>query len=104
MVVANDESAPADDVSWVDWAPGGGHKLYPQPRNLGSAILHSSVTETILFVLNHYPEAARFALQFGSAHRVTRLVDLDSGSAHPVRAGKVVIDIDRKTAAIYRVE
>ena len=94
---------PARTVSWVDWQPGGGHSPFGQPRNLGSAILHRGAQETIVFVLNHYIEAAVFDLAFkDGASGVLR--DLDTDETIPVRAGKCWVDVDRKCARIYRLE
>lgn len=94
---------PTAEVKWVDWAPGGGHREFRQPRNLGSAIIHVSLKERILFVLNHYPEAARFALDFGKQHRANELVDLSTGEIIPVKGNHVELDIDRKCGEIYRI-
>jgi beta-galactosidase len=95
---------PETEVSWVDWSGKGGHMEYRQPRNLGSAVLHRGAGESILFVLNHYPEAARFRLAFGQGLAPARLVDLDTDEVVPVKNGKAVVDVDRKAAAVYRVE
>lgn len=95
---------PEQDVCWVDWQPNGGSAAFRQPRNLGSAVLHRGPNgETILFVLNHYPEAVRFRLQF-PRDNFARLVDLDDDAVIPVRRGVAVVDVDRKSGAIYRCE
>lgn len=52
-----------ETIRWVDWSDQGGCGEFIQPRNLGSAILHTHPSESILFVLNHYPEAVRFSLE-----------------------------------------
>jgi len=93
---------PETEVAWVDWKEGGGHKEYCQPRNLGSAVLHRSKDEEILFVLNHYPEAACFELAFGD-RTVHELVDLDTQTVLPVRNGKAIVDVDRKSGAIFKL-
>jgi hypothetical protein len=93
---------PAQDMAWVDWQAGGGHKEYKQPRNLGSAILQRGAGETILFVLNHYPDAARFCIEFGFGN-VSTLTNLSTGEAHGVTRNRVVVDVDRKCADVYRV-
>lgn len=93
---------PSKVVSWVDWQDGGGHREFRQPRNLGSAILHEGAGETVLFVLNHYCEAARFLVEFGR-HSPRHLVNLSTGAVHLVKSKRVELDIDRKSAEIYRV-
>ena len=93
---------PETEVAWVDWKEGGGHKEYRQPRNLGSAVIHRSKDEKILFVLNHDPEAARFELVFGD-RAVQELVDLDTKTILPVRNGKAIVDVDRKSGAIFKL-
>jgi hypothetical protein len=94
---------PKSDVKWVDWKPEGGHCEYCQPRNLGSAIIHSSGNENILFVLNHYPEAAQFTLEFGKIENGS-LLNLSSGEHIPVKGGCATIDLDRKSVEIYRID
>jgi len=93
---------PETEVTWVDWKEGGGHSEYRQPRNLGSAVLQRSHGEAILFVLNHYPEAARFELTFNDKS-IRELVDLDRQTVLLVRSGKVLVDVDRKSALIFKV-
>ena len=93
---------PETEVRWVDWKEGGGSQEYRQPRNLGSAILHQGKSAAILFVLNHYPNAVQFELEFGDRF-VRELVDLDNEAVLPVRNGKVVVDVDRKCAAIFKL-
>lgn len=90
-------------VRWVDWGKNGATE-YAQPRNLGSAIVHEGKTETILFVLNHYPEAVRFRLRFHSRFRFRRLTDFDTGTVIPIQNRTAVVDVDRKAAAIFRAE
>jgi len=87
----------------VDWGKGG-QTEFVQPRNLGSAVLHESRDERILFVLNHYPDAVRFRLRFHPRYPVTALTDLDTGEHLAVRNRTVVVDVDRKAAAIWHVE
>ncbi len=99
---------PETDISWVNWNDGknmkseGGAKHYVQPRNLITAVLHEGPEDTILFLLNHYPEAARAAVTFTNP-AVSELYDLDSGETVPVESGVAQVDIDRKSARIYRV-
>jgi len=94
---------PVAEVSWVDWQEGGGHRLYRQPRNLGSAVLQRGPGEAVLFVLNHYPEAACFEVEF-PRDSVARLTNLVSGEEIAVTGGRAVVDIDRKSAEVFRVE
>lgn len=94
---------PVRPVSWIDWVPGGGHAERAQPRNLGSAILHEGGGERILYVLNHYPEAAAFEISFG-ADKARRLTNLATGETHAVTRNRAGLDIDRKCVEIYRVE
>jgi len=90
-------------AEWVDWgAPGGGHMKYVQERNLGSAVLQEANGEQILFVLNHYPEAHRFALDF--AIPAAKLVCLTEEGDIEVKDGHAELEIDRKNCQIYRVE
>ena len=93
---------PETEVAWVDWQKGGGHTEYRQLRNLGSAVLQRGNGEEILFVLNHYPEAARFELAFGD-RTVRELVDLDTQTVLPVRNGKAIVDVDRKSGAVFKL-
>jgi hypothetical protein len=93
----------ARPVNWVDWQSGGGHRVYKGERNLGSAILQKSRNEQVLFVLNHYIDAVRFALTFKDVGRGT-LRNLDTDEVIPIRNGKCVVDVDRKSAAVYQVE
>jgi beta-galactosidase len=95
---------PAQAVAWVDWQPEGGHRLYRQPRNLGSAILHRNADETVLFVLNHYPEAVRFNVTLAPSIAARRLVNLITGETIAVTRRRATVDMDRKAAEIYRVE
>jgi hypothetical protein len=99
---------PEGTVSWVDWNTGkdmkseGGHRVYKQPRNLFSAVLHEGPEDRILFALNHYPEAARAKVTFGDKS-ATGLVDLESGETIPVTGGVALIDLDRKSGTVFRV-
>ena len=90
-------------AEWVDWgAPGGGHMKYVQERNLGSAVLHEANGERILFVLNHYPEAHRFAVKLNAPAK--KLVCLTEECDVELTDGAAEIEIDRKNCQIYRVE
>jgi hypothetical protein len=80
----------------------GGHRVYPQPRNLCSAVLHEGPKDRILFALNHYPVAARVKITLGDSS-ATSLVDLDSGATTPLDRGSVELDLDRKTVSVFRV-
>jgi len=93
---------PTGPVSWVDWQSGGGHRVYEGERNLGSAILQKSRKEQVLFILNHYIDAVCFALTFKDVGHGT-LRDLDTDEVILIRNGKCVVDVDRKSAAVYRV-
>lgn len=88
----------------MDWQQGGGHREYVQPRNLGPAILHRGGDEQILFVLNHYPDAVRFRLTFGADSAITGLVNVDDGIRPPVNGAAAIVDVDRKSGAVYCVE
>jgi hypothetical protein len=94
---------PAAPVEWVDWLPGGGGGVHKGERNLGSAILQRGKTEQVVFVLNHYIDAVRFRLTFKDI-LIGELLDLDTDETIPIRNGKCVVDVDRKSAAIYRVK
>jgi beta-galactosidase GanA len=94
--------APAGPVSWVDWQPGGGHRVYCGERNLGSAVLQRARGEAIVFVLNHYIDPVRFTLTFKNI-RHGELRDLDTGAALPIRDGRCEVDADRKSAGVYRI-
>ncbi|MCC6580170.1 MAG: beta-galactosidase [Phycisphaeraceae bacterium] len=91
-------------VTYVDWspAPTGGHHVLKRTHNLGSAVLHEGPEDRVLFVLNHYIEAVKFAVSFGKL-KVSELENLDTGERLAVKNGKVSVDIDRKSASIYRV-
>jgi hypothetical protein len=56
----------------------------------------------VLFVLNHYPEAARARVTLSDL-RTKELVDLESGETIPVTKGSAIVDLDRKSAAVFRV-
>lgn len=104
-------------VEWQDWKMGGGVdnagtkggdeldrvEHFVQPRTLASAVLHTGGGFPVLFVLNHYPEAAEFELSFRERMN-GRLVALDSGTSIAVRGGVCRVDVDRKSALIFRVE
>jgi beta-galactosidase len=90
-----------EPVSWVDWQEGGGHRVYRQPRNLGSAILQRGRSEALLFVMNHYPEAARFRVKLTGHYKVLR--HLETGETLALTDGAVGLDLDRKSAEIYEV-
>ena len=94
---------PETEVAWVDWKEGGGHKEYRQPRNFGSAVLQRGAGEAILFVLNHYPTAARFVVEF-PRDDFRQLVNLSTGETLPVQRRQVVVDVDRKSCDIFRLE
>lgn len=92
-----------EPCSWVDWAPGGGTKLYEQPRMLGSAVLQKNGDgENILFVLNHYPDAHTFKLDF--SFPCSKLVCLTEEEDAVIENGSCKLCIDRKNCQIYRVE
>ena len=99
---------PETDVSWVNWNDGknmkseGGVRTYIQPRNLLTAVLQEGPEDSVLFVLNHYPEASRASVSFAD-DRVTGLVDLETGESHQLASGAAGLDIDRKSARVYRV-
>ena len=96
------------EVSWVDWNTGknmkseGGHRVYKQPRNLFTAVLHDGPQDRILFVLNHYPEAARARITLADAS-ATGLVDLNSGATLKLESASIELDLDRKSASVFRV-
>ena len=54
-------------VEWTEWAKGGGALVYCQDRLLASTLLHESPDDSVrvLFVLNHYFDAARFMVTLG---------------------------------------
>lgn len=101
---------PESTVSWIDWRAGGamksegGHCVYEQPRNLLSSILHKAPSgESIIFLLNHYPEAVLGRLELAIAAR--KLVCLDTGQGiEPTPEGNFRVDLDRKSCRIFRVE
>jgi len=108
---------PVGTASWEDWNKGGGVDnagtkasesvqnilKVTQPRVHASAVLQTGAGAPILFVLNHYPEATEFELSFGQL-QPSAITCLDSGMRHEVTAGKVVVDIDRKSGAVYQVD
>lgn len=81
---------------------GAGMKEFVKEQMHGSAVLHQSNGETILFLLNHYPEAHKFTLEFSIP--CTKLVCLTEEQDVMVENGVCTIDIDRKNCQIYRVE
>lgn len=90
-------------ASWVDWGrPGGGHMRYTQERMLGSAVIQKAGDETILFLLNHYPEAHKFNLEFSFPCK--KLVCLTEEEDIDVINGAASVELDRKNCQIYRVE
>lgn len=90
-------------VTYVEWKEsGGGHCEYRQERLLGSAVLHRSETEQVVFVMNHYIDAVEFVLAFGD-QRLESLECLDSGEVLPVEKGEVLVDVDRKSTRIFLV-
>ncbi|MEI6788206.1 MAG: beta-galactosidase [bacterium] len=93
---------PAAPVEWVDWLPGGGGGVHKGTRNLGSAILQKSRREQVLFVLNHYIDTVCFSLSFKEI-RSGELCNLDTDEVIPIRNGKCVVDVDRKSSAIFHV-
>lgn len=105
-------------VEWEDWIKGnagvdnagtlGGDEhdrvvTYRESRILATAVVHEGGGFPVLFVLNHFPEAVEFELVFGHL-RPTSLRCLDTGTEIPVDPGKAVVDIDRKSGAIYALE
>jgi beta-galactosidase len=94
---------PSAPVEWVDWLPGGGGGVHKGERNLGSAVLQCSRTERVVFVLNHYIDAVRFRLTFKEI-RNGALLDLDTDETISIRNGMCVVDVDRKSAALFRVK
>ncbi len=97
-----------EEVRWVDWNRGktmkseGGHCEYTQPRNLFTAVLHEGPEDRILFVLNHYPEAARARVTLADSS-ATGLMDLATGARWELQNGAVELDLDRKSASVFRV-
>lgn len=92
---------PETEVAWVDWKDGGGSKEYRQPRNLGSAVLQRAAGEAILFVMNHYPDAARFVVEFPDA-QFQQLVNLTTGETIPIQRRQAMVDVDRKACDVYQ--
>jgi beta-galactosidase len=89
------------EVSWVDWQNAGTeHAIYRQPRNLGSAVLQKGPGEALLFLMNHYPEAAEFEVQLADTGW-RRMINLFSGKAIDFANGKALVDLDRKSAEIF---
>ena len=82
---------------------------YVQPYHLsrydsvGFALLGiGPAQDRILFVLNHYPEAARAKITLADAS-ATELVALDSGVSIKLINGSIELDLDRKSASVFRV-
>lgn len=94
---------PVEEVRWVDFQTGEGQREWRQPRNLGSAILHTDGKEHILFALNHYIDAVRFVVEFGHL-RPRRLMDLDDGTTISILNGRAHVDLDRKSVRIFRID
>ena len=98
----------SEEVCWIDWNTGktmkseGGHCEYRQPRNLFSAVLHEGPKDRILFVLNHYPEAARAKLTFADSS-LTGLENLETNEILKIVCASLELDLDRKSAAVFRV-
>jgi hypothetical protein len=65
-------------------------------------VLHEGPEDRILFALNHYPEAARAKVTFAD-ESASCLVDLESGETIPVENGVALIDLDRKSSAVFRL-
>lgn len=107
-----------EPVQWETWAQGGGvtnagdkfaastldnvHKI-EESRIFASAILHEGDGFPVLFVLNHFPEAAELQVVFNGL-QPKRLTHLVTGESFPVESGRVILDVDRKAGEIYRVE
>jgi len=100
--------APESPVMWVDWNKDatmkseGGHRPYEQPRNLLSAILQEGADDKVLFVLNHYPASTRAIVSLAD-QTATTLTDLFTGEIIPVEDGQAHLDLDRKSALVFRV-
>jgi hypothetical protein len=107
-------------VTWETWRSGGGVtnagdksggsalsnlEFVEEPRIHASAILHESRDGfPVLFVLNHYPEAAEFLLRFNET-KPRALVNLLTGEETPVHGRKAsVVDIDRKAAEVFMLK
>jgi len=92
-----------ETCKWVHWARrGGGMEEYTQERMLGSAVIQQANGETILFVLNHYPEAHLFHLDFSIP--CNKLVCLTEDDDIVVENGSCDIGIDRKNCQIFLVK
>jgi len=92
-----------DGMNWVHWArSGGGTEVYTQERMLGSAVLQQANGETILFVMNHYPDAHKFSLKFSIP--CTKLICLTEEEDIDVTSGSCDVEIDRKNCQIYLVK
>jgi hypothetical protein len=110
--------APVAPVEWEHWGENSGVdnagsktagaaldriQRIVQPRTLASAILQTGDGFPVLSVLNHYPEAAELRVTFRT-RKPKHLRNLVTGQLHPVNAGSVVLDTDRKSAELYAVE
>jgi hypothetical protein len=104
-------------VSWEQWGSGGGvtnaaTKLGgPALNNIesvvehrvqASAVLHEGGGFPVLFVLNHFPEPAELRVHLNS-YPSGRLRNLDTNEEIPITGGRVQVDLDRKSAAVFGV-
>jgi len=92
-------------------APGAGDGSgEPEQHNLVEAILHQAPGAKVLYLLNLYDRAVNATVSFRRIRRA-RLVEIGrapgagdgSGEAYRVSAGVSVVDIDRKSARVFRV-
>lgn len=105
-------------VLWEQWGNGGGVtnaatklggsalaniETVAESRIHASAILQEGGGFPVLFVLNHYPDAAVLDIVFRSL-RPKALVHLVSGETIPVTNGRATVDTDRKAGEVYRLE
>jgi hypothetical protein len=95
---------PIREMRWTDWKPGGGTQEYVQPRNLASAVVHGDASgrPRVLFVLNHYVDAAEFELALPG--RATSLTDAFTGETIALREGRATVSVDRKSASVYLID
>ncbi len=89
---------PAKPFVWMK-----GYDITVEKRNFGTAVLQRGTSESVLFVLNHYPEAVEFEVIFGR-DKVRRLVNISTNETIEVKSGRARVDVDRKAADIFRVE
>ncbi len=80
-----------------------GYDIIVEKRNFGTAVLQRGPAESVLFVLNHYPEAVEFEVVF-ERDKVKRLINISTNETIEVKSGRARVDIDRKSADIFRVE